>query len=794
LSAQNSALLIAFSKARLPTRMPVTPSDLDGENTLSEAWEEKATATESEKLIPLVKNIAPRANWTGRGDEFWIADQSATGFEYRLVDAETGEQRPAFDHEALAALLSDAGEADFEPGALAITRLDFADDALTVHTALGVYRCNPDLTECESIDTGTALPTTARAPSGSSEAFVRNFNIWLRDLESGEEEQLSNDGEDGFQYGNVSTTLSRVQARRNNEALPMLNLIWSPDGRHLATLREDARDQEVRSYIKEHLPPDHPFTVSHRERLLVAADRKPIHHELAIFDTETGYKTVADVDATAFQDFAPLFFASRCLWWDLHNGRLFVVGAEYGGQTYRIIEINLDSGATRTVVEESETHYYQFAARDYSKPCFFVTADGSEVIWYSQRSGSAQLYLYDVATGELKNRITDDVGVVFDLVRVDEADRMVYFTAGGREPDRDPYYAHLYRVSMDGGEVILLTPENAVHDFQTFALPFDVGVLGASGSQFSPSGVCFVDVFSTLTEPPVMVLRKSSGELIAEILRADASDLEAGGWQPPEPFVVKAADGETDLYGAMFRPSDFDPTKKYAVVDQTYPGPQIDSAPHSFMDNFAAITTNNAQATAEAGFIVVALDGRGTTKRDASFRYAFAGTEDIFGSADHRAAIENLAKEYDFIDASRVGITGASYGGYGSVRAALINPDFFKVVVSHVGPHEYMSSVRNGISTERFFGVPDSDRDYYELGSNVAIIDRLEAKLMLVYGEIDENVPLRAGITIFDALINADKDFTSYVVPNADHGGASRHPYIVKRQRRFFRDHLGGPR
>jgi len=243
----------------------------------------------------------------------------------------------------------------------------------------------------------------------------------------------------------------------------------------------------------------------------------------------------------------------------------------------------------------------------------------------------------------------------------------------------------------------------------------------------------------------------------------------------------------------MYFPTDFDPSLKYAVVDQTYPGPQIDSGPQSFFDNFAAITTRNISATAETGFIGVAMDGRGTTRRSAEFRYAYAGKEDIFGSGDHRAAIENLAKAYPYVDDTRVGITGASFGGYGSLRAALLNPGFFDVVVSHVGPHEYRNSITSGISSERFFGVPGSDRDHYDESDSIAIIDRLEADLMLVYGEIDENVPFRSGIAVFDALIKADKDFTSYVMPNADHGGAAANPYIVKRQRRFFYEHLGGP-
>ena len=494
----------------------------------------------------------------------------------------------------------------------------------------------------------------------------------------------------------------------------------------------------------------------------------------------------------------------------LARKELFFVTADHGGQTYGLAAMDLDTGAVRTVVEESETHFYAFSARDYHRPNFHVTADGSEALWYSQRSGAGQLYLYDARTGELKNQVTEG-GVVFDIIRVDDAARQVYFTAGGREDGRNPYFAHLYRASFDraaqdraaqdraaqdrdaqaGGDAELLTPEDAAHEFFRYALGVRVGF--GSLSKFSPSGDYFVDVFSTLEQPPTMVIRDRDGNLVSEVLRADASRLRATGWQPPERFVVKAADGETDLYGALFKPLDFDPDRKYAVVDQTYPGPQIDSGPHTFLDNFAAITTRDAQATAQAGFVVVTVDGRGTTRRDRDFRYAFSGTEDLFGAADHKAAIENLARDRPYMDTSRVGITGASFGGYGSLRAALLFPGFFDVVVSHVGPHEYLHSVTSGISVERFFGVPGSERDVHELTSNIAIIDRLEADLMLVYGEIDENVPFRAGMAIFDALMKADKDFTSYVVPDANHGGAATHPYIVKRQRRFFEEHLGGP-
>ncbi len=745
---------------------------------------------ESAKLMALVANLLPQAHWIDGEDRFWMKQEAGGGARFVVVDAATGHQEPAFDHARLAASLAEAGLADADADKLPIVSLELGGKGLVVTTASGTFACAADAAQCTGDETPPPSPAERPSPDGTRAAFVRDSNLWLRDLASGEETQLTRDGEEGFAYGHLGFELARVQRRRSGEPAPITSVNWSPDGRYLATMRVDLRAVPLRAYIAEHLPPDLPSTAVHLDRVPFPAEGIVPPREISVIDTGTGRLVRADIDPARLHDFAPMHFGGNALWWNLDGQELFFVTADHGGQTYGIAAMNLDSGAVRTVVEESETHFYAFSARDYHAPNFHVTADGGEALWYSQRSGAGQLHLYDARTGELKNQVTDG-GVVFDIIRVDEAARTVYYTAGGRESGRDPYFSHLYRSSFDGGDAELLTPEDAHHEFFRYALPVRLGP--DSSSKFSPSGDYFVDVFSTVAQPPVMVIRTRDGELVSEVLRADASRLTATGWRPPERFVVKAADGETDLYGALFKPLDFDPGLKHAVVDQTYPGPQIDSGPHSFLDNFAAITTRDAQATAQAGFIVVALDGRGTTRRDRAFRYAFSGTEDLFGAADHKAAIENLAAERPYMDASRVGITGASFGGYGSLRAALLFPDFFDVVVSHVGPHEYLNSVYSGISVERFFGVPGSERDVHALTSNIAIINRLEADLMLVYGEIDENVPFRAAMTIFDALMEADKDFTSYVVADADHGGAVSHPYIVKRQRRFFMEHLGGP-
>jgi dipeptidyl aminopeptidase/acylaminoacyl peptidase len=285
------------------------------------------------------------------------------------------------------------------------------------------------------------------------------------------------------------------------------------------------------------------------------------------------------------------------------------------------------------------------------------------------------------------------------------------------------------------------------------------------------------------------------GDCAATVLQADVAALLETGWRPPTRFTVKAADGRTDLYGVMFTPLAMDSARRHAVVELTYPGPQGDYGPHGFMDGITGSLTYNMQRTAELGFVGVALDGRGTSRRGRTFRYAFAGTEDVFGSADHRAAIENLAKRHRFMDVERVGITGGSFGGYATVRAMLLHPGFFDVTVSHVGPHDFRK-LGPGLTVDRFFGIPSepgAKDDFYATISNTRLVDRLEGKLLLIYGEIDENVPFVNPMVFFDALIKADKDFETIILPNTTHG-TSVHPYAIRRQAEYFVEHLGGPR
>lgn len=707
----------------------------------------RASAFTSDALLAKTRNANIVPHWIEGTDRFWFAKQTATGQELVIVDAATGKG----------------------------------------------HSCDLEPMTCK-VATPKTGPLDVVSPDGRVAAFVRDHNLWLRDLASNQERQLTQDGVDAYAYGETAFgDLMRVLRRRTGTAKPPEAIVWSPDSRYIATMRADLRNVPLRPVVTEFAPKDAPFAITHMDRYPIASDTSEPPRTIAVIDAATGETVRAKVASEQLQDYSPVYFAAGVAWWNLTGREFCFLTGTRDGKRYGLAALDLRSGEVRTVIEESEQHYYSLNPYDYARPNVHVSSNGAEAIWYSQRSGYGHLYLYDARRGKLKRQLTQGDWTVFDLVRVDEAKRYAYFVAGGREQGRNPYYRHLYRVSLDGGDPQLLTPEDADHQFRNhyglFALLY-----GPSNSQISPSGRYFVDVYSTVNQPPITVVRNAAGRLRTRVVEADISALQASGWRAPEQFVVKAADDQTNLYGVLYRPTDFDARLRYAVIDRMYPGPQGSWAPRSFMDSLAFGYGQHMQALAELGFVVVVLDGRGTSHRDKAFRYAFAGTEDVLGAIDHKAAIEHLAKQNPWLDTDRVGVTGASFGGYGSLRAMLLYPEFFDVGVSMVGPAEYRS-MGLSLTVDRFFGIPGRSKqeaDYYDLISNTRLVGRLNGKLLLMYGGIDENVPLNQAFLMFEALITANKNFDSLIIPNSTHG-VPQHPYAVRRTMEYFAEHLGGP-
>ncbi|HET7370435.1 MAG TPA: prolyl oligopeptidase family serine peptidase, partial [Gammaproteobacteria bacterium] len=435
---------------------------------------------------------------------------------------------------------------------------------------------------------------------------------------------------------------------------------------------------------------------------------------------------------------------------------------------FRIVDAS--TGEVRTVFEDSVKTYYE-SGRGKVNWQYLPKAD--EFIWFSERTNWGNLYLHDLDSGKLKHPVTTGYGNVTQVRYLDRDSRTLWFVGVGREPGVNPYYRQFFKVSLDGGEPVLLTPEHADHTIT-----------------MSPDGTYFVDSYSTPTEPPVTVLRASSdGHVITTVARADISRLKAAGWVPPMPFVVKARDGKTALYGMLFKPTSLDPNKKYPVIDYIYPGPQTGSV-RGFSFRPAR---GGHQALAELGFVVVAINGMGTPWRSKSFHDTWYGNMHDNTLPDQVAGIKQLAERYPWIDLSRVGIWGHSGGGFASTDAMFMYPDFFKVAWSESGNHDNRNYENDW--GEKFQGLLVEREDgstNYDKAANQTHVAKLKGHLMLVHGTMDDNVPMSNTMLVVQALMKANKDFDLLLVPNAHHGYGDLSSYITRRRWDYFVQYLAG--
>ena len=426
------------------------------------------------------------------------------------------------------------------------------------------------------------------------------------------------------------------------------------------------------------------------------------------------------------------------------------------------------TGEVRTLFEEkSDT---QVGDATLTPDLWRVIPKSNELIWWSQRDNWLQLYLYDLASGKLKNRITSGTGNVKEVLRVDESTRTIYYGGVGKEAGRDPYFEHLYRIGFDGRGNTLLTPENANHAIS-----------------MSPDGRYFVDSYSSPSVPPVTVLRDNGGRLAQSIEKADVSRLVAAGWHPPTQFTVKGRDGRTDIYGLMFAPSNLDSTKKYPIINYVYPTPSGSVGSRSF----SAARRDN-QALAELGFIVVTIDGIGTAGRSRSFLDVAYGHLADNTIPDQVAGMKELAKRYSFIDIDRVGIWGHSGGGFATATAMFRIGDFFDVGIAESGNHDNRNYEDDW--GERYQGLMQREgvTDNYAADANQTYAANLKGKLLLAHGSMDDNVPSSNTMLVIDALIKANKDFDLLIIPNARHGYGSAGNYMMRRRWDYFVRNLLG--
>jgi dipeptidyl aminopeptidase/acylaminoacyl peptidase len=454
--------------------------------------------------------------------------------------------------------------------------------------------------------------------------------------------------------------------------------------------------------------------------------------------------------------------------WDKDGAKLAFVSTsrDHKQETLRIADAT--TGVVRDVLEEKVSTFFESGN---GRVNWRYLPDTKEFLWFSERDNWGHLYLYDAETGKLKNQITKGDWNVTQLLRVDEKNRQLYFLGVGREKGRDPYFIHFYRIGFDGGNLTLLTPEDANHEVT-----------------LSASGKYFVDSFSTPGVPAVAMLRDENGKLLAPLERADIAKLTVTGWKPPATFTVKARDGVTDLYGLMFKPTNFDPTKKYPIVNHIYPGPQTGSVGSR---SFSAARAD-CQALAELGFIVVEIDGMGTPWRSKKFHEAYYGNLGDNTLPDQVTGMNQLADRYPWIDLNRAGIYGHSGGGYAAAGAMFHYPDFFKVGISEAGNHDNREYEDDW--AEKWQGLlvvnPDGTTNY-DNQANQLFAKNLKGHLLLAHGTMDNNVPPYNTLLVVNELIKANKDFDLLLLPNRNHGFGNE-AYMVRRRWDYFVRYLLG--
>jgi dipeptidyl aminopeptidase/acylaminoacyl peptidase len=574
---------------------------------------------------------------------------------------------------------------------------------------------------------------SGESPDGKWLAFIKDHNLCVRNLESGEEFTLSSDGTEEDAYS------KRFRWSGDSEKIVVLR-IQKGDGRKIHLIESSPKDQlQPKLHTISYTKPGDRIEISKPQLFNVVLKRQiPVSDKLF----ENPWR-ISDIR------------------WSPNSERFTFLYNQRGHQELRIISVAADTGKTSIIVDEQSKTFIDYAGKRFSH---YLDSE-EEIIWMSERDGWNHLYLYDAKTGRVKNQITQGQWVVRGVEKVDEVKRQIWFRAGGIHERQDPYYVHLCRVNFDGSGLIVTTEGDGTHEVM-----------------FSPDRRFFFDRWSRVDQPPITNLRDANnGKLICELERADWSELLKTGWRPPERFVAKGRDGKTDIYGIIIRPGNFDSNCKYPVIEQIYAGPHGAFVPKSF-----GIKTRQ-HAIAELGFIVVQIDGMGTSQRSKAFHDICWKNLGDSGFPDRILWMKAAAAKYPQMDITRVGIYGGSAGGQSSLRALLAHGEFYKVAVADCGCHD--NRMDKIWWNELWMGWPIGP--HYEEQSNVTQAHKLQGKLLLTVGELDKNVDPASTMQVIDALIKADKDFDMLVVPGRGHG-VGEIPYASRRRMDFFVRHLLG--
>jgi dipeptidyl-peptidase 4 len=750
---------------------------------------ERAEKALSYNTTPLVFRSGVRPAWLA-DERFWYRVTTPDGSEFILVDTAKGTRAPAFDHVKLAAALSAASGARYDANHLPFTDIEPSADGQSVAFNVAGKRFRCDVAGSACADAGAAIASEgagggrggrgggrggrgggggfggggraeSMSPDGKRAVFIRDNNLWVREVAGGAETQLTRDGVKDFGYATDN-------AGWQSSDRPVV--VWSPDSTKIATFQQDQRGVGEMYLVnttvghptlkawKYPLPGDAVVTTIQPVIIDVVANKMvrlqipPQQHRSTLCDDVRCGGEWSDVQWS--DDGAHLAFVST--------------SRDHREETLRLAYS--DSGVVRDVYDEKVAKFFE--SGNGAVNWKYLPKSG-EFIWFSEKDDWGHLYLYDLATGKLKNQITKGDWNVTRIVRVDEKNRVLYVLGVGRETGRDPYFIHFYRVGFDGSGLTLLTPGDGNHDVS-----------------LSPSGRYFVDTYSKPDAPPVAEVRDNTGKLVAHLEKADISKLLATGWKPPTPIVMKARDGVTDIYGLMFKPYNLDPGKKYPIVNHIYPGPQTGSVGSR---NFSA-ARGDCQALADLGFVVVEIDGMGTPWRSKTFHAAYFGDMGDNTLPDQVTGMIQLAGRYPWIDIDRVGIYGHSGGGYATADAMFRYPDFFKVGISESGNHDNREYEDDW--AEKWQGLLEktstSGATNYDNQANQLVAKNLKGHLLLAHGTMDNNVPPYNTLLVVNELVKANKDFDLVLFPNAAHGYGAASDYMTRRRWDYFIRYLAG--
>jgi len=716
---------------------------------------EKAEQFLPKNISKLVRNVTIKVNQIEETNHFWYKIQTENGEKYHFFDGDKIKSKEAFDHIQLAELITQASGKIVSSDSLKLPGLKFnlTDNSIQFKPDTILYEVRlEEYTIRKTEGEKKYKKNQSISPNNNWITEIRNYNLFLIDANSGEEFQLTSDGLEKYEYATPLSWYKLEDISVGKKYDPSIYVSWSKDSRKFVTYRLDRR-KVGKLYLYQSLP-DSGFRakVWSYERALPGED--PITSQYYVFDVEK--KTSVKVDLSPLANFTSSIYPT----WAKDDESFYFARFRRGYGAIDLFKADADSGNVRTLLTDQSQTMVEYQTINFER-----LEDDSEFFWTSERDGWNHIYRYN-EEGSLINQVTKGEFVVRDIVRIDDEKQLIYFVGSGKEAGSDPYYRYLYAVDFDGSEIRNLTRETADHNIW-----------------MPKKGDYFVDSYSAADWPTDHVVRSlEDGRIIYRLATASTEKLFETGWKFPEPFKVKARDGETDIYGIIYYPTDFDKTKSYPVIDASYSGPQAVRTPKSF----ARSTINYDRSIAELGFIVIAIDGLGMAWRSKAFHdYSYKNLGDI-GAEDHIGGIKQLAESRPWMDTSRVGIYGHSAGGYDAARALLKHPEFYKVGVSSAGNHDHR--IAKAWWPEQYMGLPGK---HYDEQSNFNLAKNLKGKLLLVHGDMDNNVNTASSLRLAAELVKHNKDFELLIIPNRNHGLAD-HPYFIRKRWDWFVRHLMG--